>query len=475
MTVVGLDALCLADLSARCEGWEDRLCPGASPTRIDATSCTERFDVLRINYPDECGTWLRGRCEGHVAAVAQATYEASDACPSETTREDGALGDSVSEPDRHDCPIYAYAPMPAALVAFDALPADRVAYQAAVDTWEGTDLGTAAVGSCEEYVEQRYYTYGAYRQYTESFYDDARRVMQLAFSTEAGLRDVAIGTRVETLGTPFGHYPLHAPALEDEGTQHSLDGGRGTNFAQKNDFYELFRNPGALAAFRNALSGGMTNPFDQMRNEAILARLATNQFVYERTLARGPNDGWRWHARMSRSLAEQGYGDEELAALHGLRTTFLQRLEERRGKERQLELARLLPGNPRIALIQVEIANLDTDLEQLLVQANGRGCFTLRTDSAGNPIPHPCDWSPEDFVEDVQESFEPRKEAELARCRRLAPADLTELAGGYPYVELVGGAAMFRNESEDARQAVWRLEQYLDRQEVTLANLDALR
>ncbi|HJL23364.1 MAG TPA: hypothetical protein RMH80_14120, partial [Polyangiaceae bacterium LLY-WYZ-15_(1-7)] len=234
--LAGRPAACTDYVMARCAGWEERLCPETSLQPITADLCATSYGVLTSRYPSECHAWLEAECRASVAAQAQDVAASAAICPSETARlsSGGDLDSfdaSLSEPGRHDCPLYAYEPGPAALVPFAATPAEVVVSDADVGEYEAS-LGTRAVGSCDEYVDQAFHSYEVYRAYTEQFYDDARRVYQLAYSEDEELIDVAIARRTLRFGTPFGYYPSHAPVLPGDFAL-GQDGGT----SPKNDFY----------------------------------------------------------------------------------------------------------------------------------------------------------------------------------------------------------------------------------------------
>ena len=474
----GRHAICRDHLMEDCAGWEEVYCPDASPAVIDAISCTERYDSLEIAYPDTCHTWLQDQCRGYVAAEAQDTYAESEGCPSETTEVNGVgeatrLDDSVSDPDRHDCPIYAYTPMPAALVPFDATPIETTLAEADVTLHE-RDLGSVAVGSCQEYVEQSFYTYETFRVYSERFYDDARRVYQLAYSEDPDLIDYAIGRRVIRFGSPFGHYPTHTPVLPGQYAL-GMDGG----WTPKNDFYRLMWTQNAeirdvLRNIDDLLSVGerIADPDAEARNADILARLSGQGEVYLTRTVRGPDDGWRHHERMNASYGERGISDEVLSYNWSLRDRFNLLMDERKQLVQQRDAVRVIIGgmDPIGDRIRADIAAIDKTIHKLLRHADERGCFRLSRDVDGEVIPHACDWAPQDFVEDVQSMFERAMEDELERCESLAPADFSTLSGGYTYIP--EGSMSFRTETADPTARSIDFWTYLNRQEYTVQNLD---
>ncbi len=474
--LAGRHEACTDYLMTRCEGWDERLCPEASAQTITPTLCTSSYGVLESRWPTECHDWLELRCRSEVATQAQDTYTAAGGCPSETTRvTDGGdymgVGSSVSDPARHDCPIYAYEPAPPALVSFDATAFEYTLADADVVLYE-RDLGSVAVGSCEEYVEQRFYTYNAFRAYSERFYDDARRVHQLAYSDDPEHLDYAIGHRAVTRGQPFGHYPNHAPVLTGDYAL-GMDGG----WSPKNDFYRLMwtQNEEIRAVLRNISDTfspleRAVDPDADVRNQGILDDLASQGMVYRTGTERAETDGWHHHQRMSENLGSRGVSDEVLSYNWGLRDDFNQLMDERKTLVTQRDEVRVIIGgmDPIGDRIRSEILAIDKSINRLIKRADQRGCFNLYRDAAGEVIPHPCDWAPQDFVEEVQRMFELGMEDELERCENFAPADFSTLSSGYTYLS----GTMFVNEPDDPTERAVDFETYLDRQQYTYANLD---
>lgn len=472
--LAGRHPVCTDYLMTRCAGWEDRLCPDTTPQTITPELCTESYGVLTSRFPVECHDWLELQCRGEVAAQAQTTYTSAGGCPSETTRVDSGgdfvnRTDSVSDPARHDCPIYAYEPAPAALVSFDATPLEYTLADADTTLYE-RDLGTVAVGSCQEYVEQRFHTYNVFRAYTERFYDDARRVHQLAYSGDDAHLDVAIGHRALTIGQPFTHY---GGGVLPGDFALGMDGG----WTPKNDFYRLMWTQNAeirdvllnisdhLTTFENAL-----DPMAEARNQTILDKLAGQELTYLTRTVRGPDDGWHHHLDMSDAYGARGVSDEVLSFNWGLRDQFNQLMDERRVLVAQRDEVRVVIGgmDPIGDRIRADILAIDKDIHELLKKANERGCFNLTRDASGEVIPHACDWAPQDFVEDVQAMFEVGMERELERCEQLAPADFSSLSMGYTYLS----GTTFRTETADPTLGSIAFQTYLNRQEYTYANLD---
>lgn len=480
--LAGRPAVCTGWLAERCDGWEDGLCPDTVPGGFDVEDCTERYNILQINYPDVCHPWLENQCRGQVAEQAQTVHETSTGCPSETTRvSSGAYGtyqsteDSVSEPDRHDCPIYAYEPAPPALVPYEESGLEGVIADAAVTLYRNS-LNTAAVGSCSEYVAQTYHTYNLYRTYTREFYDDARRVFQLAYSDNADDVEVAIGYRALNLGTStFDEYGgSFLPNWQDFGL------GRPPLYP-RNDFGEI--NMGVHGALRDSLRnieqqradrGGFPLAGEDARNDRILTAISANGFIHRRTPEIGPEDGWHFHERVSRSLGERGFSEDRMMHAWSLRDRFLGLLERRALLVEQLEAPRFISdlfGDPIGDALRSDIFSVDTTISALLEDADDLGCFSPQGyDANGVPLPRSCDWAPMDFVEDVQDAFELAIEAELERCESVAPADFSTLSSGYVYLPV--GGTEFVTETTDPSSTTDLMRLYLDRQEYTYANLD---
>jgi hypothetical protein len=333
------------------------------------------------------------------------------------------------------------------------------------------------VGSCSEYVSQAFHTYNLYRAYTQAYYDDARRVFQLAYSTDADNADVAIGYRALNLGqAAFDEY---GGSFMPGGTEFGL--GRDARYP-RNDFGVI--GLGVHGELRDSLRDMEQQridrgdvfliPGEDARNDRILTAISGNTFIHTRTPELGPEDGWHFHERVSRSLGDRGISEDLQNHAWSLRDRYLGLLQQRALLVEQREAPRFIApmiGDVIGDAIRSDIFAIDSTISDLLEDADALGCFQAQGyDAAGLPIPGACDWSPIDFVEDVQDAFELAMESELERCESLAPADFSTLSSGYVYLP-VGGTA-FVTESGDPTIITPLMRLYLHRQEYTLANLD---
>lgn len=471
-----LHPVCAERLTTACVGWEDRYCSGdlIGRPRLDADNCLTSYDVLRSDRRAECHPWLEATCERLVTERVQAhlAQPSTSLCRTHVVEEaEGyvySVSEGVTEPTRFDCSVSERLMVRPDMLSFT--PTSTEAFAGDLELLaERRRLGGSSVRSCVEYVDQRYWSYRAFKAYTRFFSHDARRVLQAAYAFGPGTEDYAIGTRgmfPSDLG--FGHYPGHQPFLWDPGVSYGLTPRVG-RWRPKNDFVELLlpENAGALEAFRNV--GRERNPLDRSRRQSLNRRITTNmeavQSYWELGSGFSSRDGWHWHPDMSDSLGRQGVTDEELAVLHVRRDRFQQLLALRRSRAAALARAR---NESQRAEAAFWLDAADDEIESLLLDADQRHCFVDRRDASGRPIPAPCDWSPRDFTEDVDAVFERRREESLAYCQRFAPADFSTLASGYSYLLPGMPEPVWRTEGADHTRTSADFDTYLQRRERTL-------
>lgn len=472
-----LNPICAARLAPQCAGWEERYCPinlVGSPT-VTADNCLRQFDEMQADRPLECHPWLEATCERMIVEQMQGHLASTNQCRTHIAREgtgfDYTIVEGVTEPGPYDCTEAEVRAIQPALLTFEATAAE--AFTGAIEVAAVQQrLGGISVRSCEEYVDQRYWAHTAFRAYTTHFRHDSRRALQLAYALPQEYLPYAIGTRGFLTNLGFGYYPDHGPALQDTFRSYALTPDDGTPLP-KNDFDALLtpEHADALQAFLevNHETTPILRDARRQRNAAIHARMERVRRYWFLGNDFSVEDGWHWHPRMSTSMAQQGYTDEELYHLYERRQRFRELLTRRAQRNETLELLRAQAANTlaRILWVEAEIRVIDAELETLLADADARGCFADRRQPNARPLPSACDWAPRDFLDDVDELFARRRDASLATCQRYAPADLDTLSSGYAY--LVPGILEPRwlSEDVDPRGSVAAFDTYLERRAET--------
>lgn len=472
-----LDPICAARLAPRCAGWEERYCPinVVGGPSVDADNCLRQYDVLESDRLVECHPWLAATCERLVVAQMQGHLASTDLCNTHIAREgtgfDYTIVPGVTEPGPYDCTQAELRGIQPAQLSFDATTAEALSGGLEVVAVQQR-LAGVSVRDCAEYVDQRYWSHTAFRAYTKHFDHDSRRVLQLAYATTEPYLPFAIGTRGFLPELPFGHYPDHSPELLDPAEPYALTPPLGAP-APKNDFVSLLsaEHADALQSFTNATyeTEPLLRELLRERNTAIRTRMERVRSYWQLGNAFSVEDGWHWHPRMSTSMAQQGYTDEELYHLYERRQRFRELLIQRGQRGEMLDLLGMqaIQDVSRIQRIQAEMRVLNTEIAALLVDADARGCFADRRRPDGRPIPSPCDWAPRDFMDDVDDLFARRRDASLATCQRYAPTDFDTLSSGYAY--LVEGITEPRwlSEDTDPRASVAAFDTYLARRAET--------
>ncbi|MCA9534511.1 MAG: DUF4215 domain-containing protein, partial [Myxococcales bacterium] len=468
-----IDPVCAARLAPRCAGWEDRYCPLNIIGRpsVNADNCLRQYDVLESDQQVQCRPWLQATCERLVVEQVQSHLATSTQCRTHIAREgsgyDYTIVEGVTEPGPYDCTQAELRAIQPALLSFEATTIEALGGGLEVAAVQQR-LGGASVRSCEEYVDQRYWAHTAFRAYTTHFTHDSRRVFQLAYATRAEYLPYAIGTRGFLPELVFGHYPNHSPELLDAGRSYALHPAGGAP-APKNDFDALLTaaNADALQAFLNVNHepNPLVRDLRRQRNASIRTRMDRVRRYWDMGNGFSARDGWHWHPRMSTSLAQQGYTDEELFHLYERRQRFRELLILRGQRAEALAYLRLRATSnlARILNLEAEVRVLDTEIESLLADADARNCFADRRNASGEPIPSPCDWAPRDFMDDVDELFARRRDESLLTCQRYAPADFGTLASGYAYLSPGVPAPIWLNENGDPRASVAAFDTYLER------------
>lgn len=473
-----LHPVCGRRLVAGCAGWEERFCPPLAGV-VDSTTCMRDYPTIEARLPAECRPWLESTCTRVVRTALEEESPPSETCFTQMTREgtgyDYEVVDALARADTFDCtPSERLLVHPNELF-FTATSGERLAGDLELAA-ERRRLGATGFSSCEEYVDERFWSYGAFRAYAKSMRHDPRRVMQLAYATSPDYVDAAIGTRGMLPELRFGAYPAHAPPITEPGRSYSLHPRRGAP-VPRNDFDRLLdpENAGALAAFLDV--GMRANPLERevrnRRNGSIHTRMSRVRDYWPIQNGFGPEDGWHWHPRVSASLQAQGVSDTELAHLHFRRARFEELLTMRRLRAQAYDLAR---ANPLLPIGSIEVLTrlsgqlraIDDEIESLLVDADARRCFLPVRDAAGRPIPSACDWSPHDFVEAVETMFDEARERARTRCRQLATRDFDSLRTGYPYLVAGVPEPVWLEETVDPTRSVEAFETYLTRRASTI-------
>jgi hypothetical protein len=476
-----LSPVCARRLTERCEGWEDTYCPrGGVEVPPTAAGCMTSFESLRTSTTPACQPWLEATCR-RLIQEAFAAEAASDSCQTQLARDRGDFAydvlDARARPGSYDCTPSERALVHPHELLFTATSGERLAGDLALAA-ERRRLAPTGFASCEEYADERFWSYQAFRTYARAAMGhDARRAMQLAYATAPEYADVAIATRAmlpDTLG--LGAFPSHSPRLSDPGRAYALNPGDTGGTTPRNDFHQLLTdgNTDALAAFVDVGDRAST-PLDRMarnaRNRRIQSAMLRTNAYWTFAPRLGPGDGWHWHANVSAQLRGQGYGDVELLHLHQRRARFVEALTTRRLRAEALVDAmrsRRAASAPIVTQLAAQIAALDDEIEALLVDADERGCFTERRDASGRPIASPCDWAPPDFLEAVDDMFRRARADALQRCRQFGAPDLTSLASGYAYLEPAMPSPVWRTESADPTRSVPAFDTYLERRRQTL-------
>jgi len=482
-TLAATHPVCVSRVEAACAGWEDRLCPAEQTLSLTADHCTSYYTPNMVaDASTQCEPWLLDTCRRLIREAAQEHHATAGGCAAWGADEaPGSTAYSivpvVKDPSQFDC-----GPHESRLVR----PATQIMQSTTLESQKTlaavlalhSDLGDEHVDDCEEYVQQRYWNYVTFHAVAEAMGSAHRRVFQLAYSTAAGAAQVNVGTRgMSDALRPFGHYPDSSTEMSD-GRHHGLGEKMLPYKAPKNLYGELLRpeNAAALNALRN-VNTSLAGPEElrRPRNRAIADKLAAVQQYWLKTPTRGPDDGWHWHKRMSDTLGAQGVTDEDLNLHHRRRHRFHALLEDYRHIRATYDLAMenntAIFGSAVLNLTQ-RMRVLVEEMETLLVAADEVGCFAPWRDEAGRGIPAACDWAPADFMEAVEQHFEPIRQEELRRCREYAPSNFADLAGGYQYLE-TGNPPTWHQYASDAAANVYTFEIYLDHRATMLGLLPA--
>lgn len=473
---------CVATVQQRCVGYLDRYCPGEVMLSINAISCSQSYFNLQSGIDSAlCFPWLEQTCELLVGeAVATVVQTDPNACEGwQVTGDELNYGilPSISTSGPYDC-----APtkerVNVHLQPFVPSLAEGLVALSAFNSFKAS-LGTAEVGSCSEYVEQRFWNYLAFKAYSAQFTHDARRLFQIAYSTESAYGAFALGTRGLSGSQGFGHFPASSPPLVDTDLIYSL----GPKFAMslpKNTFVNIMKpeHGVALTSFLNT-DGRASNPleadFRNKRNKKIADKMEDVSAYWAFSATFGPNDGWHWHWKMSENLAAMGITDEELTHLYKTRQRFGELLEQYAQKKEQIELVKLNPyfGVTVLLNLTAQANALADEIENILVDMDELGCFYGSYDSAGKPMPGPCDWAPQDFVAAVDGLFSPAIRLHQARCNDLVSVDFSSLNGPYQYL-LVGNPPYWVTEATPPTYNSSTFDVYLSRRALTLKLLPQL-
>lgn len=473
---------CAAIVDERCEGYLDHFCPIEVMLPINADSCTTSYFNLQSGIDsDLCYPWLQARCEFLVGEQVQNDV-LSDPNHCEGWQVLGSDLDygivpSVSTGGQYDC-----APtkdrVNVHLQPFEPSFAEGLTALAAFNTFK-TSLGSAEVTSCTEYVDQRFWNYRSFKAYSAQFAHDARRLFQIAYSTEPLYAAFALGTRGLSGFQGFGHFPSSSPAISDNGINYSLAPKSGVPLP-KNTFVNILNpeNAVVLTSFLNT-DGRASNPleadFRNKRNKKIADKMEDLKTYWPVSGFFGPNDSWHWHWQMSSDLAAMGVTDEELNHLYKTRQRFAELLVQYTQKKEQIELVKLNPyfGLSVLFSLIAQANTLADEIETILVDMDDLGCFYGSYDSTGKPVPGPCDWAPQDFVVAVDALFPPAMAQQLARCQSLVGGDFTSLTGSYQYL-VPGNPPTWVTEVTPATFNSATFETYLTRRSQTLGLLPHL-
>ncbi|MEZ4470014.1 MAG: hypothetical protein R3F60_04245 [bacterium] len=291
--------------------------------------------------------------------------------------------------------------------------------------WVGYELDGNRVGSCDEYVFQRYWTWHRFLHLVGSA-DSPREAFERAFDPDD---PAALGHRYAVAGLRYGPVSWRRSASADDQVYDPIlavaddlvpDLGADVWDQPKNDFF-------ALTADELAMLG--------RRAADLHAAVAPGLRYYRLSLgfsrAGGYPDAWQWHRQMSDALAD--VPDAELRVLARRRQAFQALLAERRALRRQ--------GH---TIHHARVAAVDARLIAALRQAEDDGCLDLDP-AAHDPVAGRyergrCDWAPDDLLPAAERALQPEVEFARAECARFFPAP-ADVAGGYRY-RLLNGALL---------------------------------
>jgi hypothetical protein len=488
--------VCQGVLAERCVDWEQDLCDGAFT--VDNCADSGRFYDLLDALPPACAGAAADRCESTLVAYAEAERRAEGAClgtivyvpeagsPSQAiTTEEG-----FSVPGRFDCvePVLGEATGLAA-------------------QWEADG---ERISSCEEYAYQYFYTYNRFKNAVEPFKDNARLIYEVAYSEDPAHADFAVGTRAleergaaftqlgsaTTIGDSPGFNVLQVDRWVSSEPQYGLAPERDyanefSGAIPRNEFLYVYQsNYDLLEGLTKTWHVGAGLP-REVRDDYVdmWAYLDENlsengNFAdYWRFNHRldNPINGWLFHKAMGDALqSSEGYlgravRDPELQHFYARRQRAKEALDDLMAERRAcvLETQALNPSQDINLIYQrcelrqgARIGAVAEELARGAYEAWSNGCFDQhRVEGAVFPRPTACDWSPEDFVEDLRRTFELPQQRLVSQCQQMLGHTFEDLRDGYDYLAVSGQRVVRLETSADTARTRIGFEEYLRRRQ----------
>lgn len=443
---------CESRIIERCgDTWVDDLCPAELEVPLDGVTCGAAFEETRNSLPKACRDWLEARCVEALPTIADAAVAEAEAldpgavCDTHYVKETlgGAsyiVRESTSLGGAYDCD-----PVPD--------PGDATPEQTAFMK-DG-----ATIGSCDEYVFQKYYQYYLFQQHIAPFRENGAAVFDVAFSSDPELSDVAVGTAAT--GGGLVNYTSQGNG-QVISTPTVLEESRGNRFLttlQDNpDLLDLLiqRTPSKVKTGE----GFQTNPFRETL-EAIEGTKDTVLFA---------GTSWQWHLDMHALLEDSGVPGAEQTYLFHKALQLEEAIAKLRSAQDTIEWCdEMFATNLLFAAYacgylfnpeeKLEAA-LD-EVEDILSVAAIAGCLKVEQGHFSTPLA--CHWAPERLLDDVERLFDEAAARDLRLCEKFVPADFTQIKSSYDYYLEEGNDIVTKTANHEPTKNVNQFETYIQR------------
>ncbi len=286
------------------------------------------------------------------------------------------------------------------------------------------DINGAGVSACEEYLYEKHWDWHQFEDGAAALAGDYRAIFDLAYGPLAEAASVATRTLDGDGLRRRSGQPAEAVDITEPRAKSPF-------FEIPTFLYVALSEHATFNADLWLLEGDAFSGFAPPKGPQIWARVRQGMPKTDK--------GFAWHRQMSDTLAAQGHDDGELLSYEPIKDRYRQLVQAAEYALQALALARgaVMPEvvtdhQQHLAAISgleqdvpstfdnqaspEQIAALEALAErrvdavvEAIVEADALGCLTLEA--------NPCDWSPRDFVQQLQRHPPAGRDQDLERCR----------------------------------------------------------